>query len=59
MKAKRNAGSERGESRVNFGERASEVEAEVGLAEFTAEPAFDSQIITSFRTSVECKLMTA
>lgn len=42
-----------------FGKRASEVEAEVGLAEFTTEPAFDSQIITSFITSVECKLMIA
>jgi hypothetical protein len=33
---------------MRFGEQGSEVEAEVGLAEFTAERASDSQIIISF-----------
>jgi len=44
---------------MRIGERASEVEAEVGLAEFTAEWASGGQTITSFRTSVECELMAA
>jgi hypothetical protein len=45
---------------MRIGERASEVEAEVGLAEFiNAERAFDSHFTTSFRTNVECKLMAA